>query len=67
MPPKRSKKLKERIDLAYNIELSRIKMSPCSFCDHNRHKYVVAEQSKRYLEYACRRQKYDVKGIPASD
>jgi hypothetical protein len=67
MPPNRSKKLKERINLAYNIKLSGIKMSPCSFCDHNRHKYVVAEQSKRYSECACCRQKYDVKGIPASD
>jgi hypothetical protein len=42
-------------------------MSPCTFCDYNGHKYVVAEQLKRYLEYACRRQKYNVKGIPASD
>jgi hypothetical protein len=67
MPPDRSKKLKERFDLARNIKLSGIKMSPCSFCDRNRHKYVVAEQSKRCLEYACRGQKYDVKGIPASD
>ena len=67
MPAERSKKLKERIDLARNIKLSGIKMSPCSFCDRNGHKYVVAEQSKRYLEYACYRQKYDVKGIPASD
>jgi hypothetical protein len=67
MLPDRSKKLKERINLARNIKLSRIKMSPCSFCDHNRHKCVVAEQSKRCLEYACRGQKYNVKGIPASD
>jgi hypothetical protein len=67
MPPDRSKKLKERIDLVRNIELSGIKMSPCSFCDHNRHKCVVAEQLKRCLECACRGQKYDVKGIPASD
>jgi hypothetical protein len=67
MPPERSKKLKERIDLARNIKLSGIKMPPCTFCDHNRHKYVVAEQLKRCSEYACRRQKYDVKGIPAGD
>jgi hypothetical protein len=67
MPPKRSKKLKERINLARNIKLSGIKMSPCTFYDHNRHKYVVAEQLKRCLEYACRGQKYDVKGIPTSD
>jgi hypothetical protein len=67
MPPDCSKKLKERIDLARNIELSGIKMSPCSFCDHNRHKCVVAEQSKRCSEYARRGQKCDVKGIPASD
>jgi hypothetical protein len=67
MPPKRSKKLKERIDLARNIKLSGIKMSPCTFCDRNGHKCVVAEQSKRCSECACRGQKYDVKGIPASD
>jgi hypothetical protein len=67
MLPKRSKKLKERINLVYNIKLSRIKMSPCTFCDYNSHKYIVAEQLKRCLEYACYRQKYDVKGIPASD
>jgi hypothetical protein len=67
MPPKRSKKLKERINLVYNIKLSGIKMSPCSFYNHNRHKYIVAEQLKRYLECACRGQKYNVKGIPASD
>jgi hypothetical protein len=53
MPPERSKKLKERINLARNIELSGIKMSPYTFCDHNGHKYVVAEQSKRCSEYAC--------------
>jgi hypothetical protein len=67
IPPACSKKLKERINLVYNIKLSGIKMSPCSFCDHNGHKCVVAEQSKRYSEYACRGQKYDVKGIPAGD
>jgi hypothetical protein len=67
MPPECSKKLKERIDLARNIKLSRIKMSPCTFYNHNGHKCVVAEQLKRCLECACRGQKYDVKGIPASD
>ena len=67
IPPKRSKKFKECINLARNIKLSGIKMSSYTFCDQNSHKCVVTEQSKRYAKCAYYRQKYNVKGIPARD
>ena len=66
MPPERSKKLRERINLARSIELSGIEMSPCSFCERNNHKCIVAERLNRYSEYARRGQRCDVKGIPTS-
>ena len=62
MPPERSKKLKERADLARRIESTGIEMSPCSFCERNGHKCVVAEKSSRCAECARRGRRCDVAG-----
>ena len=67
MPVERSKKYKERIDLARRIELSGIEMSPCSFCERNDHKCLVAENSNRCSECARRGRKCDVSGPSSSD
>jgi hypothetical protein len=67
MPPERSRKLRERIELARNIESHGIEMSPCSYCERNGRKCVVAENSSRCSECARRGHKCDVEGIPAGD
>jgi hypothetical protein len=66
MPAERSKKLRERLDLARRIELCGIEMSPCSYCEKQERKCLVAEGSSRCSECARRGQRCDVEGIPAS-
>jgi hypothetical protein len=66
MPAERSKKLRERLDLARRIELCGIEISPCSYCEKQERKYLVAEGSSRCSECARRGQRCDIEGIPAS-
>jgi hypothetical protein len=42
MPPERSRKLKERVDLANRIERGGFEMSPCSFCQRTGRRCVVS-------------------------
>jgi hypothetical protein len=67
MPPTRSKKLKERLELALRIEELGHEMSPCSFCKRNNLKCVVANNSTRCGECACRGSRCNVEGFPVGD
>jgi hypothetical protein len=69
MPPVRSKKYHERIELALLIESLGIKMIlPCSYCEkHSRPCVVTTEKSSRCNECVRRGNKCDVQGPSSSD
>jgi hypothetical protein len=66
--PERSKKYKERLDLALLIEYSGILMPTYSLYESNHRSYIVAsESSSRCNECVRRGRKCDVKGPSSSD
>jgi hypothetical protein len=67
MPAERSKKLKERLELARQINNWGTEMPPCSYCERNDRKCCVAESSTRCGECVRRGQKCDVEGPSLSD
>jgi hypothetical protein len=68
MPPERSKKYKERLELALLIEAYGLTMPSCSYCEANARKCVVAkESSSRCNECVRRGRKCDVQGPSAGD
>ena len=68
MPVERSKKYRERLELALLIEAHGVTMPQCSFCEKNERKCVVStENSSRCNECVRRGQKCDVSGPSLSD
>ena len=67
MPPKRSRKYKERIIATKLIELNGVEMLPCEYYEKMEQKCIVTKGSTRYTKYMRRGQSCISKGIPISD
>lgn len=68
MPPIRSKKYKERVELALLIELQGDIMPSCTYCEaHSRTCVVLKENSSRCSECVRRGAKCDISGPSAAD
>lgn len=64
MPPERSRKYRERLVLAQQIELSGIEMPDCTNCASHHRRCVVSSQSTRCAECVRRGVRCDV-GVPS--
>ena len=68
MPPQRSRKYRERIELALLIESIGVKMPQCSYCEKHSRDCIVSEgNSARCNECVRRGTKCDVEGPSAND
>ena len=68
MPPIRSRKYKERVELALLIEACGITMPSCTYCEkHSRRCILSKENSIRCSECIRRGQKCDISGPSAGD